>query len=479
MNNELSYDKLREMISRCKWTFAKTMPFAPHEYIVRDKCPLTDEEFVYFVDMQRQIGVKERWGNYNNSYLYIDNYKYWTMGAPIEETTVINRAKVNVLEDTLELHDAILEIREEVAEKCPHYVNVISDLQPDEPKVSKILAGFFRQRIDGEYYVLKDFVRKYFGDGLSSQIVKPIIEAEEGVEDLKRIDILVYEKGKYAIVFENKIWNAPEQHNQLANYIKGMKASKYQLSDKQIYIVYLPSTDEHGPSDVSWNKTLQKEFAERYRNVSFREGILEWLQLLNLDNIKDDSLKLSRLLFIDYLNRIFNLTETEKMENKKIDEYIHNKLGLLEDNKCKNIEILNRNIIEINDCVNQLERIRRNYCCEIMREWSARIASDFPDLKKCEDIRPVKRINAGIVLPFENHENGIYVNIEFIDKQVCYGATYMPETKSIRVRMQESDLIKPYYESKEFDKGVDWLFYKYIPLEGGYECLKQLIERMT
>lgn len=76
MNNELNYDKLREMIARCQWKFAKTMPFAPHEYIVRDKCPLTDKEFVYFVDMQREYGVKERWGKYNNPYLAIMHLLY-------------------------------------------------------------------------------------------------------------------------------------------------------------------------------------------------------------------------------------------------------------------------------------------------------------------------------------------------------------------------------------------------------------------
>ena len=38
---QVNYDRLREMITRCEWTFAKTMPFAPHEYIVREKCPLT------------------------------------------------------------------------------------------------------------------------------------------------------------------------------------------------------------------------------------------------------------------------------------------------------------------------------------------------------------------------------------------------------------------------------------------------------
>ena len=95
MLTDTDYNRLHEMITRCKWIFAKSMPSAPHEYIVRDKCPLTDDEFVYFVEMQRQHGVNEKWGKHNNSYLYIDDYKYWTMGAPVEETIVMNRAKVN------------------------------------------------------------------------------------------------------------------------------------------------------------------------------------------------------------------------------------------------------------------------------------------------------------------------------------------------------------------------------------------------
>jgi hypothetical protein len=44
--------------------------------------------------MQRRFGVKEHWGKYFNPYLYIDDYKYWTMGAPVEETIIMNRAKV-------------------------------------------------------------------------------------------------------------------------------------------------------------------------------------------------------------------------------------------------------------------------------------------------------------------------------------------------------------------------------------------------
>ena len=88
------WERLREMVARCQWTFAKTMPWCPHEYIVRGKCPLSEEEFLYFIDMQRNYGKVERWGRYITPYLYIDDYKYWTMGAPVEETIVMNRAKV-------------------------------------------------------------------------------------------------------------------------------------------------------------------------------------------------------------------------------------------------------------------------------------------------------------------------------------------------------------------------------------------------
>ncbi len=162
MAAEPNYNKLREIISRCQWTFAKSMPFAPHEYIVRDKFPLIDDEFVYFVEMQRQFGVMEKWGKHNNSYLYIDDYKYRTMGAPIEETKIMNRAKVNLLGDALRLYNGIVRIKQEVEKKQPIRVNAIQDLYPDEPKVSDILAGFFRQRIGGNYQVFKSFINFCF-----------------------------------------------------------------------------------------------------------------------------------------------------------------------------------------------------------------------------------------------------------------------------------------------------------------------------
>lgn len=476
MNNELNFEKLRSMIARCEWKFAKTMPFAPHEYIVRDKCPLTDEEFVYFVNMQREHGVKERWGKYNNPYLYIDDYKYWTMGAPLEETTVINRAKVNIIKEVLWLYTEISRIKKDVESKQPHKVNTLFDLEPNETKVSKILAGFFNQRQNGKYQVLESFVKYAFGEELASQINKPIIITEDSVEDKKRIDILVYEKGKYAIVFENKIWDAEEQRNQLANYINGMKTKEYSFEDNQIYIVYLPSTDEHGPTPKSWKETMRKAFEERYKSISFKVGIVDWLESDDLKIINDQTFNLSRLLFIDYLKIKFHLTETDNMENQKINEFIRKELNL-SDNITTNIAILTKKFNEIKECENQLERMRKEYCSELLKEWSGRLAEDFPNCNRY-DVCSDKRMSTGIVLPYKDIEKAIYINLEFIDKKVCCGVTYMPETQKMREEIQSIDLIRPFWESKEFYKGVDWLFYKYIDLEGAYDSLKGLIKRM-
>lgn len=474
----MEYERLQQLIGRCRWTFAKTMPFVPHEYIVKDKCPLTTDEFEFFVNQQREFGLKEHWGKSCNSYLYIDDFKYWTMGAPIKETTVINRAKVNIIKEALWLYNEIMRIRKNVEWEQPNRVNAIYDIEPGETTISKILAGFFRQRINGKYQVLESFIKYAFGTSFEFQIDKPVIIAEDAVEGKKRIDILVYEKGKYAIIIENKIWNAEEQSNQLANYIKGMAAKEYGFEDNQIYIVYFPSTDEHGPTDKSWNKTLQKTFKGRYKNISFREGIISWLESKEILGIEDDSFIHSRALFTDYLKRVFNLTETDNMGNQKIDEFIRKELELSESDNCYNIARLTAKYNEVSECANQLERLRKDYCRKMLKEWSDCLERDFPNCKKHE-ICVGKRMCTGIVLPYESIEDAIFINLEFIDKKVCYGATYMPETQKLREEMQTSELLRPFWENKEFVKGVDWLFYKYINVEEGYSCLKELIKRIV
>ena len=84
-------DDLREFISSTPWRFAKTMPEWPHEYIVRGR--VDDGLFVRMVVHIRQYGVEQRFYNRVLKYFGKDGFLYWTMGNPIEETTIINRCK--------------------------------------------------------------------------------------------------------------------------------------------------------------------------------------------------------------------------------------------------------------------------------------------------------------------------------------------------------------------------------------------------
>jgi hypothetical protein len=82
---------LRAFVDAQCWTHAKTMPEWPHWYVVRDR---VDERL--FEDLVRQIRAHGHEGKfYEKVLLYYeeDGMVYWTMGAPVEETTIVNRCK--------------------------------------------------------------------------------------------------------------------------------------------------------------------------------------------------------------------------------------------------------------------------------------------------------------------------------------------------------------------------------------------------
>lgn len=87
-------NRIRQFIKRCDWRWARTYLTCPHEYIVRGNCALSEREFVEFVMAQREYGEFVKWGKYNNQYIYVDGYKYWTMGDTIPNTTIMNRQKL-------------------------------------------------------------------------------------------------------------------------------------------------------------------------------------------------------------------------------------------------------------------------------------------------------------------------------------------------------------------------------------------------
>jgi hypothetical protein len=85
-------EPIKAFIDTTTWTFAKTMPLWPHEYIVRDRVDRALFEAV--VRHIRQYGFERRFYQRPITYFAEDGLLYWTMGAPLEETIIINRCRV-------------------------------------------------------------------------------------------------------------------------------------------------------------------------------------------------------------------------------------------------------------------------------------------------------------------------------------------------------------------------------------------------
>lgn len=83
---------VRGLIDSTPWVFAKTYAATwPHEYIVRNR--VDEDLFVRLVTHIRTHGYEGRF--YRKKIIYFDegDKVYWTMGAPLADTTIVNRCR--------------------------------------------------------------------------------------------------------------------------------------------------------------------------------------------------------------------------------------------------------------------------------------------------------------------------------------------------------------------------------------------------
>ncbi|MEX0709391.1 MAG: hypothetical protein WD078_15655 [Woeseia sp.] len=75
-----------------KWVFAKIYADTwPHEYLVRKR--VDGQMFVKLVEHIRENGYRGYFYKKEITYYDEDGLVYWTMGAPVQETEIINRCR--------------------------------------------------------------------------------------------------------------------------------------------------------------------------------------------------------------------------------------------------------------------------------------------------------------------------------------------------------------------------------------------------
>lgn len=395
--------------------------------------------------------------------------------------------ETNYIRELLEIFDRIQKAKDNVKGKAKYHFNALLNADPLEPAVSKILAGFFLQKTNGEYRVLKSFVKKFWGDNLAAMIKSPTISTEEFVKDDKRIDILIYEKDKYAIVMENKIWDAMDQPNQLANYIEAMMGGSYNFNEDQIYVVYLPSTNEHQPSPNSWERrggdSYQERFKDRYKLLGFKEEILPWLESSKeVQEIKDNPhFEHSRFLFIDFLRRKLDIDNIDNMAQKEIEkqlrEYFSNSESAIADAE-RLVQLINKlPKIDINEVVKQLGKIRKEKTKMAMQEWLTYLQKDYPE--NFFDQSTKAHMAIGTSVPYKDIPEFFIVFIWNYQYNEANSVVIALTDNGAPYRKEIEPKVRNLVRSKKgFLKGNGWLYYKFVSYEQAYPLLQELVKEL-
>jgi hypothetical protein len=90
-------DDFRTFVNKFTWIFARTYANrAPHEYLTLSKVGLEHQpEFIKAAQFIREAGFKAFYYSQPNFYYILDDHYYWTMDDPVEDTDLINRAKLS------------------------------------------------------------------------------------------------------------------------------------------------------------------------------------------------------------------------------------------------------------------------------------------------------------------------------------------------------------------------------------------------
>ena len=299
-----------------------------------------------------------------------------------------------------------------------YHINVIEELHINENGHSRILCKILQYKnSEGRYVFLESLLNKIreTKSNFPKDVKSPTITQEE-----KRIDLWVRDND-YAIIFENKVYNAVDQEAQLHRYIE--ETLQYYQKEKNIYIVYMPESAKD-PSDNSWGDYKEK-FKDRYVCLPFNSEIMQWLQeVLRSDIVTwTDETELHTAV-IQYLNFLSNLYSDKIQDmNKSLDNVIKETIGGLDVlNPKGQIDILSTFLTSLDDMYeakdekllevlkedsNIYDSLRarlesllneaiHNYC----DQQCAKMIAQNPDLRKIDDGY------IDILLPkYKEHEN--------------------------------------------------------------------------
>lgn len=247
----------------------------------------------------------------------------------IHGNTLVPVDVLRKIEDDLCLTDGVSEIVKKWQVKLPYHINLVDILfrWANEDKHSLILAELLKQNHGGNYEILASFLNQFINSESSFNLtpVRPVVSNQSD-----RIDVLITDKN-YALIIENKIHGAVDQHSQLSRYIHSVAVKGY--NPKNIFVIYLTRDGNKEASDYSWHskedKNIKKQYADGYFPLSYRYDILPWMKDAVLPDcrLKDVFMRSAIEQYIDHLEGMFTLRKGNEKMDTEIKDYIKDKLS--------------------------------------------------------------------------------------------------------------------------------------------------------
>jgi hypothetical protein len=89
----MTTEQVHQLLEMQHFIFAKTRPNNPHFYTLAKNWN-SREDFEFVVQFIRDNCTVEYFYKKPYQVYYLNGWKYWTMGFPLEQTILINRAKL-------------------------------------------------------------------------------------------------------------------------------------------------------------------------------------------------------------------------------------------------------------------------------------------------------------------------------------------------------------------------------------------------
>lgn len=363
------------------------------------------------------------------------------------------------------------EIHEKERSKLPHNLNLLDDLTTNENAHSKFLIRLLQHRPALVHFLsfLNDQAETSFYFDTSA-IKKPLLTAEK-----MRIDGLIREHGKYAIILENKIHGAIEQEHQIARYVDKCKSIGFQ--SEQIYILYLTRKPGDVVSSQTWGANYREEdFHTRYLKLSYQSEILPWLQHY-LDTLPDQEVFIQSAVvqYIDHLNSLFHHQRKYSAMNKELRHFLSAELSF-GNNHTENIELLDEKINEINELTKQLNELLRISKEEAFEEWKNSLGKRFNlEEKQLFNVKDHSFLKTGVTLTYGELRFSVLIEYNLKNRSIYYG--FGKHYASDELKSEITEFLSPIVNREGLAEDVWWYGWQHTTFSEGYMRLEHLVDQ--